>query len=66
MSINISLLLSNMNDSLSGYKSLGFQYTSLKNLAFISLLYFSYCGESDINCESKFFPFINKLLPLSS
>ena len=59
MSINITLLVSNMNDSLSGYNILGFQYISLKNLVFISLLYFSNCGESDVNLN--FFSY--KLLP---
>ena len=49
MSINITLLVSNMNDSLSGYNILGFQYISLKSLVFISLLYFSNCGESGVN-----------------
>lgn len=57
MSINISLLLSNMNDRLSGYKILGFQYISLKSLLFISLTYLSNCGNPDISLN--FFPFIN-------
>lgn len=49
MSINTTLLVSNMNDSLSGYNILGFQYISLKSLVFIALLYFSNCGESVVN-----------------
>lgn len=55
MSIIISLLLSNVNDSLSGYNILGFQYISLKSLEFLSLTYFSNCRESDVNLSFCFY-----------